>query len=393
MEIWKRIVRWNVLFSLILSIVLSVSTFVPATFAAGSYQGNAGVVQGTVTDENGGSIAGATVRLQNSTTKFDQTVKTDDQGKFVINGIPFNTYTLHVLAKGFQENASQVDVHSNIPLANDVTLKIGATSTEIDVNASANQNQEIDPDKVDTSTQLSGTLIQRSVGSAPSAGIQNTVARAPGAVKSENGRVFLRGQENGLLYVVDGVPISDSVTPTNSSGVNLQSVSSIEVSTGNISAEFGNRLGGVVSVNTPVMSSQPITGSFAMTGGSFESGNIGGTVGGHVGKVGFYVSASEATTQRYLDSVTADNFHNHGHNGHELFKLDYAPNGNDTFRASFNFGEAGFGVANRPFQQFAGQDQTISLNDNSQNASWQHLFSSTTLMNVAVYRRKFSSGF
>jgi hypothetical protein len=118
---------------------------------------------------------------------------------------------------------------------------------------------------------------------------------------------------------------------------------------------------------------------------------MGGTFGGHVGKLGFFASVSEATTHRYLDSVTTENFHNNGHNGHQFFKFDYTPNATDIFRFSFNFGQANFGVANRPFQQIAGQDQDIALRDNSQSASWQHIFSNSTLVSVAAYRRQSSS--
>src|SRR5882724_1418381 len=366
MEIWKRRGPFRSLASVALSLVVSLGCIAPS-IAFASVQGNTGAIQGTVTDEKGAFIVGATVKVFNTTNKFSETVKTDETGAFRVSNIPFNTYTLHVLADGFQENDKQVDIHSNLPVSSNVTLKIGEASITIDVNGGENHEQQIDPDKIDTSTQLSGTLIQHSVGTTPSAGIQNVVAKAPGTVKSENGRVFLRGQENGLLYVVDGIPNGDSSTPTNSSGVDLRSASSIEISTGNISAEYGNRLGGVVSVNTPAMSSQPITGTFSMNGGSFQSGDIGGTVGGHIGKLGFFTSVSEASTHRYLDSVTAEDFHNNGHNGHQLFKFDYSPNATDVFRVSFNFGQADFGVANRPFQQLAGQNENISLRDNSQS--------------------------
>jgi len=389
MKIYIGAGRWRSASSFVLSAILVLSGLVPATIYGG--QGNTGSVQGTVTDEKGAVIVGATVRVFNTTSKFDQTVTTDQTGTYKINNVPFNTYTVHVIADGFQENDTQVDVHSALPASNNVTLKVGEASLTVDVNATTNHEQQIDPDKVETSTQLSGTLIQRSLGSSPASGVQNAVAKAPGAVQGDNGRVFLRGQENGLLYVVDGIPISDSVTPTNSAGVDLQTANSIEVSTGDIPAKFGNRLGGVVSVNTPVMSSQPFTGSLTMNGGSFNAADIGATAGGHIGKLGFFFSASAATTDRYLDSVTQENFHNTGHNEHEFFKFDYAKGANDVFRFGFNFGQANFGVANRPFQQINGQSQKIGLSDNSQNFSWQHTFSTTTLLSVAAYRRQFSS--
>ena len=53
-----------------------------------------------------------------------------------------------------------------------------------------------------------------------------------------------------MTYVIDGVPISDQLTGAFGNSVDSSVVQSIELFTGNIPAEFGNKVSGVAVVTT-----------------------------------------------------------------------------------------------------------------------------------------------
>jgi hypothetical protein len=65
-----------------------------AVFAAGSAfaQGTTGQMSGTVTDDQGGALPGATVTVTNAATGFTRSVTTDGTGSFSLPGLPVGTY-------------------------------------------------------------------------------------------------------------------------------------------------------------------------------------------------------------------------------------------------------------------------------------------------------------
>ena len=81
------------------------STYFPSTallFAAvasnAAQGGNAGSVRGTVTDQSGAVIPGATVHLTNAVSGLDRSVTTDATGQFEIDNVPFNNYNVERLS-------------------------------------------------------------------------------------------------------------------------------------------------------------------------------------------------------------------------------------------------------------------------------------------------------
>ena len=60
-------------------------------------------IRGTVTDSSGGYVGGASVTLTNPESKIARTATTGDDGGYQFLFLPPGTYTLEVLATGFQK--------------------------------------------------------------------------------------------------------------------------------------------------------------------------------------------------------------------------------------------------------------------------------------------------
>ncbi len=84
-----------------------------------------GTIQGSVEDETGGAIAGATV----TTTLTTAPITTDAQGDFVLADVPIGAGSLTVSASGYAPLETTVAVAAGIVTQVDIVLTPGATST------------------------------------------------------------------------------------------------------------------------------------------------------------------------------------------------------------------------------------------------------------------------
>lgn len=101
-----------------------------------------GSIAGTVTDENGDLISGATIVLQGGMPEFNRTLSADDNGLFVIqNLVPGVEYRVNVRATGFADwnsNPLRLDPGQHIVLK-DVVLRVDGGPISVTVSASTEQ--------------------------------------------------------------------------------------------------------------------------------------------------------------------------------------------------------------------------------------------------------------
>jgi len=95
-----------------------------------------GGVQGTVSDAGGGTVAGATVTLDNNETHETQTTQTSSDGFYHFAGLAPGVYTLTVEQQSFKKrvvNNLRIDAES--VKGNDVVLEAGTISETVTVQA------------------------------------------------------------------------------------------------------------------------------------------------------------------------------------------------------------------------------------------------------------------
>lgn len=368
--------------ALVLLLVLLAALLLCAAVGA---QTRVGTVQGTVKDPGGALVPGATVTITQPVTGYHQTVQADAQGLYKLVNVPFNTYKVRAEAPGFQPAEQSIDLESAVPANADLTLALAGTTANVTVTAGS--DAVVETDRTSSDTDISQTLLERPAGASSSNAITNIVASTPGFVADDNGRLHPRGSESQVQYVVDGVPVTDNLSSIFSSSLDARTLRTVEVLTGGIPAEFGDKLAGVINVNTRSGLEMPTQGGVSFSGGTFSTGEIAADFSTHTRKFGFLTNLSATTSQRFLDPPTLDNFHNFGRTGKGFFRLDYQFSTTDTLHGTFTFGGSNFQVPNRLVQEIAGQDQRQRLRDNAQNISYQHIFSPNTIGQLSFFNR------
>jgi len=352
-------------------------------------QARIGSLQGVVKDPTGALVPNATVTVTQPVTGYRQTTQTDAQGTFKLVNVPFNTYKIRAEAAGFQPAEQSVDLETTIPFSVELSLSLEQTTAAVTV--TTGEEAMLEPDRTSSDTDINQTILERPVGAAPSRAIESIVASTPGFVTDDNGRMHPRGSESQVQYVIDGVPVTDNMSAIFSTSVDARTLRTVEVLTGGIPAEFGDKLGGVINVNTRSGLEGPTQGGVSFSGGSFSTGEAAADFATHTKKLGFLANLSASTSQRYLDPPTLDKFHNFGRTGKGFVRLDYQFDPNNSLRGVFSFGGSNFEVPNRFAQELAGQDQRQRLRDNSQSVNYQHIFSPNSVAQFSFFHRQSNS--
>ncbi len=95
-------------------------------------------INGTVTDQSGAAIEGASVKITNVDTNVTRTIQTTSAGTYYITDLIPGTYDVRVEKSGFQVSVQKgVTVVGGATSTASATLVPGAVATEVVINASA----------------------------------------------------------------------------------------------------------------------------------------------------------------------------------------------------------------------------------------------------------------
>lgn len=188
--------------------ILLCGLFGPIAFA----QTSASEVKGTVEDEQGAVIAGATVKLIDEATKRELSTTSTGEGYYVFPNVQVGTYTVTAERSGFQKKAIEgVRLNVGVPATLNIVLTAGSVAevvTVSDVSAPINT----------TNAELSTTVQTQQINDLPLngrnplalAGLQAGVsAGGSNRTATING---LRGTFSNLTW--DGININDNFIRT-----------------------------------------------------------------------------------------------------------------------------------------------------------------------------------
>jgi hypothetical protein len=235
--------------------LLSAAIPVPA-----SAQTIVGRISGTVTDQQGAVIPGATVTITNEATDVKRTLTADDSGFYVATNLPIGNYTVTAEHAGFkmgQKTGNALIADGRLSV--DFELEPGAVSERVTVTAAAETINK-------TSGELSRTIDQEQVHDLAlnARNYQNLETLIPGAPVTQanfdqlaqttslntgqpiNGT---RGNSN-LLLVDNGFNLDSGSNGSQINNVSIDFVKEVDIKTSNFSAEYGRNAGASINVVT-----------------------------------------------------------------------------------------------------------------------------------------------
>jgi hypothetical protein len=230
-------------------------TLITAAATWGQAQITTGVVQGTVTDENGAVVPGVSVEVKNAETNLTRTLSTDDGGRFVFLQLPPGRYTLTASRQGFATLAQEpFDVTVGQTVGLDLKMRVSQVEERITVSAV----QVVDT----TKTEVSSTINERAVSNLPVLGrkfedlltLTPNVAITQGPDGDEISFTGQRGIFNNIS--LDGGDYNNGFFGEQVGGqraaidIPLDAVQEFQVVATGATAEFGRTAGGVVNVIT-----------------------------------------------------------------------------------------------------------------------------------------------
>ena len=243
-------------------------------------------IGGTIFDQTGKSIAGASVALKNDTASFSRAATSDADGHFSLTGLSAGTYSVETTAPGFALNVRRgVDPSATGSDSLSITMKVDAISNSVTVQETYLAAVETSPmsaslDDTAAHTEISNAVITNFM--APVADFAEVIQQAPGAFSVNpngiglgQGKSFFRSFPDGDYTITfDGIPFEDTNTPTHHSWASFPSqwISSADFdrSPGNAS-DFGpTNFGGSINLKSPELQADPdIRGTFSI--GSFNT--------------------------------------------------------------------------------------------------------------------------
>lgn len=242
----------------------------------------------------------------------------------------------------------------------------------------------------------------------------------PGSVQGPFGQTFFRGNHANIQYQIDGVQLPESPSNTFGQAISPRNIESMEVITGGIPAEYGQRLGAVVNIISK--SGQEVNaGEIELNYGSYNtfSPHLLYSGSNEIGNLHYFFSANYFYTDRGIDTPQpatihqvdqggVDSVHNNAQGNSQFLRLDWLNDNQNkvlfifshshnkyqipNFPSSFNaadplfqngysdpFGNDGF--VYRPSHT---NDWQAETNLYSQ-VVWRHSFDSKTFMQIAPY--------
>jgi hypothetical protein len=279
------------------------------------------VVGGIVEDALLHPLKGATVVLHDSAGNTVAHTITGDDGAFNFPNITFGDYTVEATAPGLVGDHQHLQISSSQISAIELTL---VNSEEI---ITIHEDWAVPPPPPVTGSVA--TVTRQKLNETPGGEdrpVTDIVATQPGFVVDALGNIYARGNHANIQYQVDGIPVPDSVGSLFAASIPVRLINGLEIYTGGMPAEFGDRLGAVVNLATRSAGDHP-EGSVQLRYGSFDTIEPGATYSTKLGeRAGIFGGGSFEYSQRALDPPSVDTIlHDTGYTGRVFTRLDYAP--------------------------------------------------------------------
>jgi len=216
-----------------------------------AWAGTTGTLRGRVVGDKGEPLVGVNIRLEGQRLG----ALTDDQGNFIIVGIPAGAYVVHANLLGYAPyTADNVSIPPDFTSNLNVTLRTQAVQLqEVRVEA---ERPLLQRDATGTTRFLNSQDIQK----LPTRGYRDAAANQTGVVnfqrqidretQNNNTLIVRGGRPNETAYFVDGFSQQDPLTGNSTTSISNNAIEEVVLKTGGFEPEYGRIMSGAVNVIT-----------------------------------------------------------------------------------------------------------------------------------------------
>ncbi|MEP7325877.1 MAG: TonB-dependent receptor [Gemmatimonadota bacterium] len=234
------------------SVGATLLTLVLVLTRAAQSQNASGKIEGRVRDSQGQVVAAARVVIPG--TAFGTV--TSSQGYFFFNTVPPGSISLRASAIGYRSlEIRDIRILAGQTVTQDMLLESAPLEIEA-ITVRAAENPLVPRDAVTTLQRAQGDFVDR----LPVDRITDVLTLQPGVTATSRGEISIRGgrPDESVVYI-DGVPVSPGfrlntpgflgIAPTTVE-VGIIAFEEVSVTTGALSAEYGNAQSGIIAVQT-----------------------------------------------------------------------------------------------------------------------------------------------
>jgi hypothetical protein len=366
--------------------------------------GNSGTLSGTITDQSGAVIAGATVTIDNPVSQYSRSAVTDKSGHYQFPNIPFNPYHMTVTMAGFAPAVQDVDVRSVVAVLANLSLNVGGASSTVTVESGGDLIEDDPTFHTDVDRDLFNKVPLESQSSTLSSLVTETT---PGVSADSNGLFHGLGDHASNSFSIDGQSITDQQSKVFSNQLPSNAIQSIEVISGAPPAEFGGKTSLVIVATT--RSGEGITtptGNLYASYGSFGSATGGFNISYGGKDWGNFIEADGLNSGRFLDPPEFTVFHAKGNEENFFDRVDYTLTSADSIHVDLNYSRSWFqtpnsydnlnvqnvvagGVtANPTFGNVGNTDQLSKIDTFNISPTYTRIIGADSVLNLGAFLRK-----
>ena len=280
-----------------LFLVIASSSFTGAQSVISS-----GALTGTVSDQTGAGIAGATVKVRRVSSGFERTATTDASGNYRVEGLHPSEYLVSAVTNGFSVASQQVSLEAS-GRSISFTLRPGSLTENVSVITTEIAATPEELQRIPGSVEV---LDRHTLEIARPFTFNEALRKFTGVyVRDEEGfglrpSISIRGLDPNrsakVLLLEDGVPLGHAPYGDTDAYYHppIERYNGIEILKGSGQIAHGpNTLGGLLNYLTPAPPTDGVHGSVTLTGGNrryFNGfGSIGASIGEGAGRTGVLV--------------------------------------------------------------------------------------------------------
>src|SRR6478672_11616558 len=229
-------------------------------FAANAFSQNTAKILGTVSDQSGAAVVGATVTIKSTASSIERSTQTNSTGAYEVPALPPGTYSVQVEIAGFETQlAKNLILQVSQNSVQNFGLKVASTSEVVTVEATA-------PVIEATTITVGQTINQRTVQEIPLNGRhfvdlgllipgsvtppQNGFLTAPLRGQGSFGLNTAGGREDTVNFMINGVNLNDMVQNQITFQPSINTVQEFKADNSTFSAEYGRNSGAIVNIAT-----------------------------------------------------------------------------------------------------------------------------------------------